>query len=236
MRPVFGFTTRTPDGMVHPCDGIMSKWLEYFRKLAGKPAGKTVLSAAALLTLALVAAGLYWGGQRAEEKLPGLKIIDDKVDLFIRDVHYTEVGDSGNRLEINADSATFLKKENQARFDRVRMKLILPDGKTYELTADRGQSPDGLEGRRDRGQRGDPVEPGRPVHDGSAEILRWREEDPYGGSRHSFKPAIRGEGEGDDPPAEIGARDDDRRHSGPDPLIRSGRKEPETCKSDSSRS
>ena len=138
MRPVFGFTTRTPDGMVHPCDGIMSKWLEYFRKLAGKPAGKTVLSAAALLTLALVAAGLYWGGQRAEEKRPGLKIIDDKVDLFIKDVHYTEVGDSGNRLEINADSATFLKKENQARFDRVRMKLILPDGKTYELTADRG--------------------------------------------------------------------------------------------------
>jgi hypothetical protein len=31
----------------------MSKWLEYFRKLAGTPAGKTVLSAAALLTLAL---------------------------------------------------------------------------------------------------------------------------------------------------------------------------------------
>jgi len=124
--------------MVHPCDGIMSKWLEFFRKLAGKPAGKYVLSATVLLTLAIVAAGLYWGGQREEEKQPGLKIIDDKVDLYIRDVHYTEVGDSGNRLEINADSATFLKKENEARFARVRMKLILPDGKSYELTADRG--------------------------------------------------------------------------------------------------
>ncbi len=233
MRPVFGFTTRTPDGMVHPCDGIMSKWLEFFRKLAGKPARKTVLWAAALLTLALVAAGLYWGGQRAEEKQPVLKIIDDNVDLYIKDVHYTEVGDSGNRLEINADSATFLKKENQARFDRVRMKLILPDGKTYELTADRGHLRTDLKDAETRGQRGDPVEPGRPVHDGPAEILRRREEDLYGGSRHAFQPAIRDEGQRDGPPAEIRARDDDRRHSGPDPMTRRGRKEPKVCKNSS---
>jgi LPS export ABC transporter protein LptC len=124
--------------MVHPCDGIMSKWLEFYRKLAGKPAGKYALLAAGLVVLALIAAWFYGGSQTKEQAQPRLKIIDDKVDLFIRDVHYTEVGDSGNRLEINADSATFLKKENQARFERVRMKLILPDGKTYELTADRG--------------------------------------------------------------------------------------------------
>ena len=125
--------------MVHLCDGIMSKWLEFFRKLAGRPARKYVLSAAVLLTLALVAAVLYRGGQQAGEKQTGLKIIDDNVDLYIRDVHFTEVGDSGNRLEINADSATFHRKENQARFDKVRMRLILPDGKTYELAADRGR-------------------------------------------------------------------------------------------------
>jgi LPS export ABC transporter protein LptC len=118
---------------------MMSKWLEFFRKLAGKPRGKTVLSAAVLLTIALVAAVLYRGGQQAGEKQTGLKIIDDNVDLYIRDVHFTEVGDSGNRLEINADSATFHRKENQALFDKVRMRLTLPDGKTYELTADRGR-------------------------------------------------------------------------------------------------
>ncbi len=117
----------------------MSKLLDYFRKLAGKPAGKFGLAAAGLLALALIAAGVYWGGQSKENKQLGLKIIDDEVDLYIKDVHYTEVGESGNRLEINADSATFLKKENQARFDRIRMKLIQPDGKVYELTADRGK-------------------------------------------------------------------------------------------------
>jgi LPS export ABC transporter protein LptC len=116
----------------------MSKLLDFFRKLAGKPAGKYALAATGLLALALIVAGIYWGGQPKEDKHPALKIIDDKVDLYIKDVHYTEVGESGNRLEINADSAAFLKKENQARFDRVRMKLIQPDGKVYELSADRG--------------------------------------------------------------------------------------------------
>ncbi|HTZ39661.1 MAG TPA: LPS export ABC transporter periplasmic protein LptC [Syntrophales bacterium] len=115
----------------------MSKWLDFFRKLAGKKAGRYGLVVVGLLALTVIAAGVYWG-QPKEKQQPALKIIDDKVDLFIRDVHYTEVGESGNRLEINADSATFLKKENQARFDKVRMKLIQPDGKIYELTADRG--------------------------------------------------------------------------------------------------
>src|SRR5512137_1626566 len=124
--------------MVHPCDAIMSKWLEFYRKLAGKPVGKYALSAAGLVALALIAAGFFWGGQTKEQARTGLKIIDDKVDLYIKDVHYTEVGESGNRLEINADSAAFLKKENLARFERVRMKLIQPDGKVYELSADRG--------------------------------------------------------------------------------------------------
>lgn len=117
----------------------MAKWLEYFRKLAGKPAGKIAFWGGLILILGLVAYGVYQGGRQPAETKPALKIIDDEVDLHIKDVHYTEVGDSGNRLEINADSATFLKKENQARFERVRMKLFLPDGKAYELTADRGR-------------------------------------------------------------------------------------------------
>lgn len=116
----------------------MAKLLEFFRNIAGTKAGKYGIVLLAFLGLAILSAGIYWAGKTKEERPQGLKIIDDKVDLYIKDVHYTEVGESGNRLEINADSATFLKKENQARFDRVRMKLIQPDGKVYELTADRG--------------------------------------------------------------------------------------------------
>lgn len=117
----------------------MAKLFAFFRYCAGTTAGKLGLAAAVILVAALIAAGYYRGSRPAEEQKPGLKVIDDQVDLYIKDVHYTEVGDSGNRLEINADSATFLKKESEARFERVRMKLILPDGKTYELSADRGK-------------------------------------------------------------------------------------------------
>lgn len=117
----------------------MSKWFEYFRKLAGTPAGKYALFAGLAFVLIGLAAVWYQSGRQSEEKKPALKIIDDGVDLHIKDVHYTEVGDSGNRLEINADAATFIKKENQARFERLRMKLYLPDGKAYEMTADRGR-------------------------------------------------------------------------------------------------
>jgi len=117
----------------------MAKWLDFFRKHAGRPAGKLGLAAAVIIVSAAVAAVQFRDASTTAEKQTALKVIDDQVDLYIRDVHYTEVGDSGNRLEINADSATFLKKENLARFERVRMKLILPDGKPYELSADRGR-------------------------------------------------------------------------------------------------
>lgn len=117
----------------------MAKLFAFFRNYAGGAAGRLGVAAAVVLVAALITAGYYWGTRPAEEQKPGLKVIDDQVDLYIKDVHYTEVGDSGNRLEINADSAAFLKKENEARFERVRMKLILPDGKTYELSADRGK-------------------------------------------------------------------------------------------------
>ena len=101
--------------MVHPCDGMMSKWLEFFRKLAGKPAGKTVLLAAVILTLALVAAVLYRGGQRAEETQTGLKIIDDNVDLYIRDVHFTEVAVHIRVVDDFPDEENALLGENPAR-------------------------------------------------------------------------------------------------------------------------
>lgn len=117
----------------------MAKLFAFFRNRAGGAAGRLGVAAAVVLVAALITAGYYWGTRPAEEQKPGLKVIDDQVDLYIKDVHYTEVGDSGNRLEINADSAAFLKKENEARFERVRMKLILPDGKIYELSADRGK-------------------------------------------------------------------------------------------------
>ena len=69
-----------------------------------------------------------------------LNIISDKVDLQVKNVHYTDVGDSGMKWEINADSAKYVKNENLVLFDRIRVKLVMPDGRTLVMTGEKGKS------------------------------------------------------------------------------------------------
>ncbi len=68
-----------------------------------------------------------------------LKVMSDRIDLQVRNVHYTEVGDSGMKWEIKADAARYQKKENLALFDNLKVKLILKDGQTFVMTGDRGR-------------------------------------------------------------------------------------------------
>lgn len=68
-----------------------------------------------------------------------LKIIPDNVDLQIKNVHFTEVGDANLTWEIRAETARFVKKDNLAYFDNVQIRLIRNDGKTLTLTGKEGQ-------------------------------------------------------------------------------------------------
>lgn len=69
-----------------------------------------------------------------------LNIVADKVDLQVKNVHYTDVGASGMKWEINADSAKYVKNENLVLFDRIRVKLVMSDGRTLVMTGDKGKS------------------------------------------------------------------------------------------------
>jgi LPS export ABC transporter protein LptC len=91
----------------------------------------TFVSAAAVI--------LFLGGSRSS-KNQLLNIVSDKVDLQVKNVHYTDVGDSGMKWEINADSAKYVKNENIVLFDRVRVKLVMTDGRTLVMTGDKGRS------------------------------------------------------------------------------------------------
>jgi LPS export ABC transporter protein LptC len=75
---------------------------------------------------------------RAPEKAI-LKIMSGNVDLQVKDVHFTEVGDPESTWEIRAASAQYMKKENIAHFDRVTVRLIRKDGSTYLLTGDKAR-------------------------------------------------------------------------------------------------
>lgn len=78
-------------------------------------------------------------GLRAMPEKVLLKIMADKVDLQIKNVRYTEAGDSGMKWEITADTARYLKKENLALFEKVTVRLIMKDGRTVVMNGDQGR-------------------------------------------------------------------------------------------------
>lgn len=98
---------------------------------------KKAIIIAALAFVLAAAAVIAIGYRRAPEKAL-LKIMSDRVDLQVKDVHYTEVGDSGMKWEIKADTARYLKKEELAIFDKVNVRLILKDGRVFVMNGDRG--------------------------------------------------------------------------------------------------
>ena len=68
-----------------------------------------------------------------------LKIISDKADLYVKDFHYTEVGDGEATWVIDADSAQYIRKKNVALLKNVRITFFASDGKTFVMTGKEGQ-------------------------------------------------------------------------------------------------
>jgi len=68
-----------------------------------------------------------------------IKILSDQVDLQIKDFIYTEVGEDNSKWEVKAENAKYIKKENLALFDRVKIKLTTSAGKVFIMTGDKGQ-------------------------------------------------------------------------------------------------
>jgi LPS export ABC transporter protein LptC len=97
-----------------------------------------IIGACMLLILTL---GIIFGVRAFYEAAPKklLKIMADNIDLQVKNVVYTDVGQSGEKWEIRADTARYIKKENLALFDRVKVKLLTADGKIFNMTGDKGQ-------------------------------------------------------------------------------------------------
>jgi LPS export ABC transporter protein LptC len=99
---------------------------------------KTVLIVV-ILAVILTLAVIFVIGLRMVPEKALLKIMADKVDLQIKNVRYTEVGDSGMKWEITADTARYLKKENLALFEKVSVRLVMKDGRTFVMNGDQGR-------------------------------------------------------------------------------------------------
>jgi len=72
-------------------------------------------------------------------KNKGIKILSDNVDLQVKDVIYSDVGDSGLKWEIIADNAKYMKNENIAVFDNVKVKVIMQNGRIFSMTGENGR-------------------------------------------------------------------------------------------------
>jgi len=89
----------------------------------------------------LVLAAVVFLILRAEYSSEGnrIKILSDNIDLQVRDVLYTDVADTGLKWEIIADTAKYMKNENLAVFDNLKIKVIMQDGKTFVMTGKSGR-------------------------------------------------------------------------------------------------
>jgi LPS export ABC transporter protein LptC len=96
-----------------------------------------IISSIALVMLA--AAVFLIVNERSSQGDKQLKIMSDNIDLQIKDILYTDVGDSGLKWEIRANTAKYMKNENLAVFDKVTVKLIMQGGKTFIMTGNTGR-------------------------------------------------------------------------------------------------
>ena len=104
-----------------------------FRKKTWIIAG---LSALVILSVSIVLKVV--NDRKAPEKI--LKVMAENIDLQVKNVIYTDVGQSGEKWEIKADTAQYLKKENVALFEKIRVRMLTADGKSFTLKGDKGRS------------------------------------------------------------------------------------------------
>jgi LPS export ABC transporter protein LptC len=101
---------------------------------------KRALIIAVVLAIVISAAAVIMIMEsRESSKSPLIRIMSDNVDLQVKNINYTDVGDSGLKWEIKADTAKYVKSENLAMFDQVRVKLVMEDGRAFIMTGDKAK-------------------------------------------------------------------------------------------------
>ena len=98
-----------------------------------------IISIILIIFVVITAVVLVIGSNIYDKPKNIVKILPDRVDLQINDFIYTEVGEDNSKWEVKADNAKYIKKENLALFDRVKIKLKTSEGKIYTMTGDKGQ-------------------------------------------------------------------------------------------------
>ena len=103
--------------------------------MSGKISAKKLLVGGCILLVGALFLYILGAGHKEEGTL---KVLSDRVDLQIKDFHYTEVGNPDLTWEINADTATYIKKDDVTLFENVTVKIVFSDGGVYTLAGKNG--------------------------------------------------------------------------------------------------
>jgi LPS export ABC transporter protein LptC len=68
-----------------------------------------------------------------------IKILMTQADLQVKNVHYTDVGDSESKWDIRADTAKYIKSDNLVIFKNVKIRLVLDKGAEFIMKGDEGR-------------------------------------------------------------------------------------------------
>jgi len=98
-----------------------------------------IIVSVAIIALAVLIAVVAVIRNSASKPKNLLKTFQESVDLQIKGFVYTEVGEGNAKWEVKAETATYDKKQKLAVFDKVQIKLTTSDGKTFLMSADKGQ-------------------------------------------------------------------------------------------------
>ena len=99
---------------------------------------KTVLIVVILAAVLATAAIITFNIPKEPENAL-LKVLSDQVDLQVRNVRFTDVGDSGMKWEIVADTARYQKTDNLVFLEKLTIKLVTKDGRVFTMTGDQGK-------------------------------------------------------------------------------------------------
>lgn len=100
---------------------------------------RTLIITVAIATVVLAFAVLLVMKNNNASQSKLLNIVSDNVDLQVKNLNYTDVGDSGLKWEVKADSANYVKSEEIAILEKVRIKLVMSDGKILIMKGDKGK-------------------------------------------------------------------------------------------------
>jgi LPS export ABC transporter protein LptC len=101
---------------------------------------RKVFVPAVLLIMAIAAGAVVFVSTGRQKPSPRpLKVMSDNVDVEIKDILFTEIGDGSVKWEIKASTARYLKGANLALFEGVRVTLLPTGGGKYVLSGDRGE-------------------------------------------------------------------------------------------------